>query len=128
MKFCHFVIIAILTILCFSVTNVEALTTTNFDITANYVWGNDIGLRTSVKQNTSKYTAVIWKTSNKSSHKMWFRVIRPSDEKEMGKGIFDYVDSDAFTTNLTQGQSYMLQARREFILDPAAQVTGYWAA
>lgn len=127
MKICKFLIVALLSIFCFSVNDVEAVSPTNFEIKANFSWGHDSKLRYAIKVGSNKYSVVQWNQSNQSSHKMWFRILDTSN-KERGKAIFTYVDTDAFQTNLTAGQEYYLQARREFILDPLTIVKGSWLA
>lgn len=108
------------------VSDVSAATQ-DFEISTNYTWKHDTLYRTCRKDLTNKYSSVGWRKSSSSNHKMWFRVI---DElsNEKGKGLLNHLAADAFVTNLTQYQSYYLQARRENSTDLVVKVSGIWAA
>lgn len=108
----------------FSLTNVKA-GGYDFDITANYAWGNDSQLRSGTKIDGTSVSTVIWNTSNKSSHRMWFRVLDMNNNVR-GSVRIDYLSSGYAVTNNTTGSSYIIQAKRENIIDPITTVTGKW--
>lgn len=127
MKSLRLMLVAVALFMGLSISNANAQTT-SFYITANYAWTIDWYNTPSTKQNGNSYSAVAWSTSSASgSHKMWFKVIN-SAEVTQGSGLLNYLTTDAFKTNLTQGTSYWLAARRENVIDPVTTVTGTWAA
>lgn len=99
----------------------------DFNISANYSWGLDM-VHSSLKQNENRYTAIGWNFSNKSSHKMWFRVVDSAERQIGSAGLFNYKTTDAIQSNLSIGQNYWLSARRENVIDPVTTVSGTWNA
>lgn len=100
----------------------------DFNITTagGKAWAYDYS-NTSIN-DTNKYSAVNWQTSNRGNHTMWFGVF---DQSYFIKGslLFTSKKTDAFlTSSLSANSSYMLGARRENSGDPATNVTGLWTA
>lgn len=125
MKICHFAIVAFVMFFGIFTSNVNA-EEVNFSISANNLWAENIYNPSSTKNFGNRYSAVNWKTSNKTNHKMWFRVRAVSDDTIKGSGLLNYLTTGAFLTNNESNSEYYLQAKRENLLDPLTVVTGSW--
>lgn len=124
MKTLRYVLFAGILFCGFAFTSVNAAN--YFEIQANSNWGSDVNLRTAVKTNGHHLSIVRWTKSNKSSHKMIFRVRDVSSGKTYGQGTISYLDYDTFETKISNGTETYLQARREHIIDPYTTVSGDW--
>ena len=102
----------------------------SFSINTNYAWGRDLSLNSYMKRTGTTVSTVIWQTSNKPSHYMWFGVKDETDTL-MGQGKYSYLSEGSFITNINSymnnsNKSFYLIARREYFVDPTTQVTGLW--
>lgn len=124
------VFLAILLVVSFGVFIPEASAAdiVSFSFKTNYSWMTNINNAPSTKDSGNHFSAVKWTESDKPNHKMWFRVINNSGQQQGEAGLLAYLTTDAFKTNLTSGEKYYLQARRENFLDPVTTISGVWAA
>lgn len=133
MKYSKYFMIAFISFfgLIFMDVNASGMNKTPFSITTNSSWKADY-LNYAKKSFESRSSAVEWTNSNKSSHKMWFRVRNTTGTiKVYGSSLLNYKTTDAFRTDLTvdtstSGMKYELSARRENIIDPTTTVSGLW--
>ncbi|WP_279160796.1 hypothetical protein [Thomasclavelia cocleata] len=78
------------------------------------------------KNKAGNFAIINWGYSNKSSHKMWFRVVNKVAAQK-GKGLFNYLAQGAVTTSGTDiDYDYYLQAAREHVINPSTYVSGVW--
>lgn len=83
---------------------------------------------TSNTKNNNEYLAgVKWTDSDKSGHKMWFR-IKNSNNEERGRILISRPGNSTkyFETTAKNGYMYWLYANREHVGNPAAYVKGVW--
>lgn len=108
------------------ISNASAITMTDFSIETGASWAKDIA-STAKKIEGNHFSGVKWTYSNKSSHKMWFRVTDGFGTVR-GSGLLNYLSSDAFQTNLKYDDdlNYVLEAKREHITNPRTLVKGKW--
>ena len=79
------------------------------------------------KIGNNHYSGITWKTSNKSSHRMWFKIIKNSTDTTVGTKRLSFLATDTIKTNLIDGSGfYMLSAKREDSSDPWTTITGEW--
>lgn len=100
----------------------------SFSFRTNYSWMTNINNAPSTKDSGNHFSAVKWTNSDKPNHKMWFRVVNSNGQQQGEAGLLNYLTTDAFKTNLTSGEKYYLQARRENFIDPVTTISGTWAA
>ncbi len=129
MKLGRLFVVTLILALCVAVPKSKA-EPVDFDISTTYNnWTYDATMRTSTN-SANKFSAVNWLYSSRgNTHKMWFRVISVTTEKEVGKMLFSGYMNEAFNTSgLEVDGKAMLQARRENRNDPNTRVTGRWIA
>lgn len=97
----------------------------SFEITTNSAWGREDGFVFRTKTDSASVSSIVWDASNKTNHKMWFRVL-DMNEKVRGAVKINYLSSGYAVTNNTMGASYILEAKRENIIDPMTTVSGRW--
>lgn len=79
------------------------------------------------KNNNEYLAGVNWKTSDRSGHKMWFR-IKNSNGEERGRILINRPGNGVsyFDTTGRNGYYYWLYANREHLGNPSSYVTGTW--
>lgn len=116
--------LALAGIFVFETANVSAAQT-GFTITANSSYKARSSGNLKVDYNSQAY--VNWKSSNKGSHKEWFRVVNSNNVSRSESKLFSYLSAGIIKENSTEyGFTYYLQARREHIIDPSTTVKGNW--
>lgn len=128
MKYARYGLTGIVAFVALSMVNINAKALGKFTIETNSVWKSDLSSTASVevKSGANKYSGVNWTYSNKSSHKMIFRICNSSNGKSFGSGTLKYKSQDTFKTSIPEGTKTYIQARRENIIDPVTTVKGTW--
>lgn len=122
-------LLCLISVFCImSVQNIRASTqeVTSFAGSAGYDY--TLVSKKNTKNKAGNFAIINWDYSNKSSHKMWFRVVNKVAAQK-GKGLFNYLAQGAVTTSGTDiDYDYYLQVAREHIIDPSTYVSGVWTS
>lgn len=116
---------ALMCVSAFGTMRTSAKDVTNFSITTGVTWKTTAN--PSTKQDSGSTGYVNWQSSDKSSHKEWFRLVNSNGYLRSYEVCISYKSNSNLSEIETQyGYYYYLQAKRENLIDPTTTVTGYY--